>query len=124
MAETPDSPLQMPASRFKEDEKPHRANISAVEFFAQFIYGSLVPTGGIIGYAGASAPAGYLECNGAAINRRAYKELFSVIGTTYGVGDGSTTFNIPTAAQASNMFGGTNAASTNQGFMMIRTGAF
>lgn len=42
-------------------------------------------------------PAGWLECNGAAISRTAYGKLFGEIGTTYGVGDGSTTFNIPDA---------------------------
>lgn len=43
----------------------------------------------------ATAPAGYLECNGAAISRTAYAALFAVIGTTYGAGDGATTFNLP-----------------------------
>lgn len=42
-----------------------------------------------------SAPAGWLKCNGAAISRTLYAKLFGVIGTTYGVGDGSTTFNLP-----------------------------
>jgi microcystin-dependent protein len=43
----------------------------------------------------ATAPAGYLLCNGAAISRTTYAELFAVTGTTYGTGDGSTTFNVP-----------------------------
>ena len=42
-----------------------------------------------------SAPAGFVKCNGAAISRSTYASLFSVIGTTFGVGDGSTTFNVP-----------------------------
>lgn len=42
-----------------------------------------------------SIPSGYLECNGAVLSRTTYADLFSVIGTTYGSGDGSTTFNIP-----------------------------
>lgn len=46
-------------------------------------------------YAGVVAPGGYLICDGAAINRTTYANLFAVIGTTYGIGDGSTTFNIP-----------------------------
>lgn len=41
------------------------------------------------------APAGYLKCNGAAISRATYSALFTAIGTTFGVGDGSTTFNLP-----------------------------
>lgn len=46
-------------------------------------------------YGGSVAPSGFLLCDGSAISRTTYSELFSVIGTTYGVGDGSTTFNIP-----------------------------
>lgn len=40
-------------------------------------------------------PTGFLECNGALLSRTTYADLFAVIGTTYGVGDGSTTFAIP-----------------------------
>lgn len=43
----------------------------------------------------ASVPAGYLECDGAAISRTTYADLFAVLSTTYGIGDGSTTFNLP-----------------------------
>ena len=46
-------------------------------------------------YAGSSAPNGWSICNGAAISRTTYATLFGIIGTTYGVGDGSTTFNLP-----------------------------
>ena len=46
-------------------------------------------------FAGSSAPTKWLVCNGTAISRTTYSDLFSVIGTTYGAGDGSTTFNIP-----------------------------
>jgi len=42
-----------------------------------------------------TAPAGYLLCNGGAVSRSTYAELFAVTGTTYGAGDGSTTFNVP-----------------------------
>ena len=44
---------------------------------------------------GSTVPAGYLICNGGAISRTTYSQLFAVIGTTYGSGDGSTTFNLP-----------------------------
>lgn len=55
-----------------------------------------VPLGGILPFAGNGAvPAGYLLCDGAAVSRTVYPDLFSVIGTTYGAGDGSTTFNLP-----------------------------
>lgn len=57
--------------------------------------GSL-PTGAIMPFAGASAPTGgYLLCDASAVSRSTYATLFGVIGTTYGSGDGSTTFNLP-----------------------------
>lgn len=54
-----------------------------------------VPTAVIMDFAGVSAPAGWLLCAGQAVSRITYATLFSYIGTTYGVGDGSTTFNLP-----------------------------
>lgn len=54
-----------------------------------------LPTGSVISFAANSTPKGYLICNGAAVSRTTYAELFAVIGTTYGSGDGSTTFNLP-----------------------------
>lgn len=52
-------------------------------------------TGMIFAFAGNTIPSGYLACNGAAISRTTYAKLFDVIGTTYGSGNGSTTFNLP-----------------------------
>jgi microcystin-dependent protein len=46
-------------------------------------------------YGGSSAPTGWLLCNGAAVSRSTYAALFAVLGTAYGAGDGSTTFNVP-----------------------------
>jgi phage-related tail fiber protein len=46
-------------------------------------------------FAASAAPSGWLECNGAAVSRTTYADLFAHIGTDYGVGDGSTTFNLP-----------------------------
>lgn len=46
-------------------------------------------------FAGAVAPTGWLICDGSAISRTTYAELFNAIGTVYGIGDGTTTFNIP-----------------------------
>ena len=54
-----------------------------------------VPIGAIQSYAGVSCPYGWLMCDGAAVSRETYSELFSAIGTAYGPGDGSTTFNLP-----------------------------
>lgn len=57
-------------------------------------------TGMVSPYAGSVAPAGWLICDGSAISRTTYSALFAVIGTTYGAGDGSTTFNIPDYSNA------------------------
>lgn len=53
------------------------------------------PVGSIIATGSLTPPTGYLYANGSAVSRTTYSELFKVIGTTYGVGDGSTTFNLP-----------------------------
>lgn len=55
----------------------------------------LAPVGSIHMFAGGQAPQGYLLCQGQAISRGTYGSLFAAIGTTHGVGDGSTTFNLP-----------------------------
>jgi microcystin-dependent protein len=56
---------------------------------------ALNPSGAIMQFAGSSAPTGWLICDGSAVNRTTYADLFATIGTAYGVGDGSTTFNLP-----------------------------
>jgi microcystin-dependent protein len=53
------------------------------------------PAGIVMPFAGSTAPEGYLLCDGSAVSRSDYATLFGVIGTTYGAGDGSTTFNVP-----------------------------
>ncbi len=57
--------------------------------------GANMPTGSLVAWAGSSAPQGWLATDGSDINRTTYAALFSVIGTTYGAGDGSTTFGLP-----------------------------
>jgi microcystin-dependent protein len=60
------------------------------------IYGrGQVPAGTVSAFAGATAPDGFLLCNGGAISRAIYSDLFVAIGTTYGAGNGTTTFNLP-----------------------------
>lgn len=54
-----------------------------------------VPTGTILDFAAATAPTGYLACDGSAVSRTTYAALFAVVSTTWGAGDGSTTFNVP-----------------------------
>lgn len=55
----------------------------------------IVPSGTVLYFAGQTAPAGWLKANGAAVSRTAYAALFAAIGTTYGAGDGRSTFNLP-----------------------------
>ena len=54
-----------------------------------------VPAGALLMWGTATAPTGYLLCNGSAVSRSTYAALFAVVGTTFGSGDGSTTFNLP-----------------------------
>lgn len=56
---------------------------------------NIVPAGSLLMWSTGSAPAGYLLCNGDAVSRSTYATLFSVVGTTFGAGNGSTTFNLP-----------------------------
>ena len=54
-----------------------------------------IPTATIVPWSDSSVPSGFLECNGAAVSRTTYSALFAIVGTTYGAGDGSSTFNVP-----------------------------
>jgi microcystin-dependent protein len=54
-----------------------------------------IPTATVVPWTDSSVPSGFLECNGAAVSRTTYSALFAIIGTTYGAGDGASTFNIP-----------------------------
>jgi len=56
--------------------------------------GTVIP-GTIISYGGSAVPSGFLSCNGAQVSRTTYSALFTAIGTTYGAGNGSTTFTLP-----------------------------
>ena len=54
-----------------------------------------IPTATIVPWSSASVPSGFLECNGQAVSRTTYAALFAIVSTTYGSGDGSSTFNVP-----------------------------
>ena len=54
-----------------------------------------VNTGTIMSWSNSTVPSGFLECDGSAVSRTTYSDLFGVISTDYGTGDGSTTFNLP-----------------------------
>jgi microcystin-dependent protein len=53
------------------------------------------PVGAVEAYAGAAAPTGWLLCNGQAVSRTTFASLFAIVGTTFGAGNGSSTFNVP-----------------------------
>jgi microcystin-dependent protein len=57
-----------------------------------------IPTATIVPWTSSSIPSGFLECNGAAVSRSTYSALFAIVGTTYGAGDGASTFNVPNLA--------------------------
>lgn len=82
-----------------------------------------VPVGSIIISASNSNLDGFLICNGAAISRETYSNLFAAIGTTYGSGDGSTTFNVPNLTDKFIQGSGTAGSVKNAGLPNI-TGAF
>ena len=69
--------------------------ITGVDAVTDSSSASLIPTGNIQMYSGTAAPAGWLLCDGTAYSRTTYAALFAIIGTGYGAGNGSTTFNIP-----------------------------
>ena len=54
-----------------------------------------IPTATIVPWSSSSVPTGFLECNGANVSRSTYSALFAIIGTTYGAGDGASTFGLP-----------------------------
>ena len=73
-------------------------NVSATEYYGggSNITGiSTIPSGAIFPYGGTTEPSNYLFCYGQDVNRTTYSDLFTAIGTTYGVGDGATTFALP-----------------------------
>ena len=57
-----------------------------------------IPTATIVPWSSASVPTGFLECNGQAVSRSTYAALFAIVSTTYGTGDGASTFNVPNLA--------------------------
>lgn len=71
-----------------------------------------VPTGTVIGYIAASEPTGWKLCNGQALSRTTFAALFAVIDVTFGVGDGSTTFNVPDLRGRVGIGAGTGAGLT------------
>ncbi len=80
--------------------------LQAIQSFQQ------IPAGVIQPFGGAAAPTGYLLCDGAAVSRTTYAALFAAIGTSWGVGDGATTFNVPDLRGRTIIGAGTGAGLT------------
>lgn len=78
------------------DEVPQNSDLgsAAYEEDSKYLPASVL-RGSVSAFATDTPPSGYLACNGAAVSRTTYSELFNLIGTTFGNGDGSTTFNLP-----------------------------
>lgn len=94
--------------------------LQIANYVKAFLANVLVPTGTVYDFAGAEAnvPTGYLLCYGQNVSRTTYAALFALIGTTYGAGDGSTTFGLPdlrgrVVAGKDNMGGSTASRLTN-----------
>jgi len=71
------------------------AKLPANTLISQNSRSGFVPAGVVLPYAGATAPSGWLLCFGQTVSRTTYADLFTALGTTHGVGDGSTTFTLP-----------------------------
>ena len=82
-------------STLRVDTITDEAGTGPVSFPHGFTGVSSTPPSTVIYVAQNTAPTGYLKANGAAISRSTYEDLFAAIGTTFGAGDGSTTFNVP-----------------------------
>ena len=96
--------LQLPAGTTAQRPTPATGDIRFNTTLTQFegyngsAWGEIangVPAGSVFSFATTTVPTGYLECYGAAVSRSTYASLFSAISTTWGVGDGSSTFNLP-----------------------------
>ena len=74
--------------------KPNLATVATSGNYNDLLNIPVVPAGKVDVFSSNVVPAGYLECNGSEISRTTYSDLFTAIGTTYGAGDGTTTFNI------------------------------
>ncbi len=73
---------------------------------------NVIPSGAMIMHVSSVTPSGWVACNGAALSRSGYAALFSAIGVTYGLGDGSTTFNVPNMCCCKPVGSGVNTLAT------------
>lgn len=92
MPETPEYGLDYPGDK---DAPNGAAQIKALAEDVEAALAVLLPAGTVLPTARKTAPTGFLLCEGQAVSRTTYKRLFEAISTTYGAGNGSTTFNLP-----------------------------
>lgn len=91
-------PLTIPntlANGINADATKLNANFTAIKNAVDPLMLATLPTGAMCMWSTNAAPSGFLLCQGQAVSRTTYSTLFGVIGTTYGNGDGATTFNVP-----------------------------
>tara|TARA_R100000655_G_scaffold55449_2_gene93476 strand:+ start:399 stop:974 length:576 start_codon:yes stop_codon:yes gene_type:complete len=74
-----------------------------------------IPTATIVPWSSSSVPTGFLECDGSAVSRSTYSALFAIVGTTYGSGDGASTFNVPNLADRTVLSKSNNKALASTG---------
>jgi microcystin-dependent protein len=96
----------MARTRFKVKEGISVADDTSVDGYP------LVPVGTVVAFAGSSAPEGWLLCDGSAVSRSTYANLWVTLSSTYGNGDGATTFNLPNAKGRSVVGAGTGSGLT------------
>lgn len=84
----------------------------ATKQYVEALLSVFFPTGVQVPYGGATAPTGFLLCDGSAVSRTTYAGLFAIIGTTYGAGDGSTTFTLPDKRGRTSIGAGTGSGLT------------
>lgn len=85
---------------------------SAIQTQLNTISAASVPSGAMMDFAGVAAPTGWLLCDGSAVSRSTYAALFAAISTTWGTGDGSTTFNLPSMTRRVGMGSGGSGSGT------------
>lgn len=89
------APLVSPALTGTPTAPTAPADTSTTQLATTAFVNNVLPAGAVSFFARHTAPLGWLKANGAAVSRTAYAALFAAIGTTFGAGDGSTTFNLP-----------------------------
>lgn len=94
----------------------------SAEFITE-ITSDVLPPGTLIHSAASNMGTGWILCNGQAVNRTTYANLFAAIGTRYGTGDGSTTFNVPNGSGRSLMAAGAGTGLTNRDINTVNAGS-